>query len=193
MKLFDPILYTIALRTHYENHFGIASVKHTWNKGPVEKLNRNFAVLEFPPGTRHQMWTYCSSGMSVDKLDNNLIELFMFSHAADDALVELLTMCASYHRTGLPLNIHHTVNLGKPWLKNSKCDHAFISLPYLDGEELELFNFDGEIIHCCWLIPITEKERDYNIENGFEALEQLFEEKQINYLDPDRNCLISGT
>jgi hypothetical protein len=45
-------------------------------------------------------------------------------------------------------------------------------------------------IHCYWLIPITEKERDYKIENGYQALEQLFEEKQIDYLDPDRKSLV---
>ena len=191
MKIFDPVLYTKALQTHYENYFETASIKHTWNNGPVEKLNPTFAVLEFPPNNKHQMWTYCSSGMSVDKLDNNLIELFIFSPISDSSLVELITVCASYHRTSLPLKIHDTVNIGKSWLANSECDHGFISLPYLDGEELEIFKFDEETIHCYWLIPITEKERDYKIENGYESLEQLFEEKQINYLDPNRPCLIA--
>jgi hypothetical protein len=54
----------------------------------------------------------------------------------------------------------------------------FISLPYLDGEQLELFNFDRHTIHCYWFIPITEKERNYKIENGCEALERLFEKNK---------------
>ena len=93
---------------------------------------------------------------------------------------------------GLPLNIHHTVNIGQPWLGDSICDHGFISLPYLDGPDLEIFQFNGHEIHCYWFIPITEKERDYKTEQGCEALEQLFESKQINYLSPNRKCLIAN-
>ncbi len=138
------------------------------------------------------MYCYCTIGMSVDRLDDNKIELFVYAPRPDASLVEMLTYCASYHRNGMPLNIHHTVNIGQRWLDNSKCDHAFISLPYLDGEELELFNFDSNDIHCYWLLPITEGERNYKIEKGCEALEQLFEEKQIDYLNPFRSSLVSG-
>ena len=101
-----------------------------------------------------------------------------------------MTVCASYHRNGLPLNLHHTVNIGQPWLDNSQCDHGFISLPYLDGEELQIFNFGGKEIHCYWFIPITEKERDFKIENGYEALEQLFEDNRFDYLNPKRDSLV---
>ena len=137
------------------------------------------------------MFCYCTVGMSADRVDENLIELFIYSPKSDDSLVELLTVCASYHRNGLPLNLHHTVNIGRPWLGNSKCDHCFISKPYLDGQELELFFYDEQEICCYWVIPITEKERDFKIENGCEELEQLFEDKQLNYLDPDRGCLVN--
>jgi hypothetical protein len=162
----------------------------TFDKGPKEKLLSDFHVLEFPPNQKHSMFCYCTVGMSADRLDGNLIELVVYAPKPDNSLVELLTVCASYHRNVLPLNIHHTVNIGQPWLDESKCDHAFISLPYLDGQELEIFNFEDSEIHCYWLIPITEKERDFKIENGCEALEQLFEEKQIDYLNPDRDSLI---
>jgi len=69
--------------------------------------------------------------MSLDRQDDNLIEVFVFSPRQDFDQVELITVCASYHRNGLPLNIHHTINIGRPWLDNSKCDHCFISLPHL--------------------------------------------------------------
>ncbi|MFN6377719.1 MAG: suppressor of fused domain protein [Flavobacteriales bacterium] len=128
----------------------------------------------------------------LTKKDDNLIEVFVFSPRQDLDQVELITVCASYHRNGLPLNIHHTFNIGRPWLDNSICDHCFISLPYLDGEALELFNFKDKVYHCYWLIPITEKERDYKIDKGCEALEQLFEDKQLDYLKPDRKCLLTN-
>ena len=185
-------LYTAKLRLHYESYFGISGQLLNLEKGPKEKLNSDFYVLEFKPNHRHNFWTYCSVGMSLDRQDDNLIELFVFSPTQDKEQVELITVCASYHRNKLPLNINHTINIGRPWMENSKCDHCFISLPYLDGEELELFDNNKQEYHCYWLIPITEKERDYKINNGSEALEQLFEDKQLDYLNPKRKCLLEN-
>lgn len=192
MQVFNATGYIAELEIHYQKYFGIKGNKLILHKGPKEKLHAGFYVLEVPPNERHNgMYTYCTVGMSADRMDDNLIELFVFSPKQDMQLVELMTVCASYHRNKLPLNIHHTVNIGQPWLDSSICDHGFISLPYLDGPELELFNFEGHTIHCYWFIPITEKERDYKIEHGCEALEQLFEDSPLNYLNPERKCLIA--
>jgi hypothetical protein len=183
--------YTDLLRSHYENYFGISGTKLILDKGPNEKLHPDFYVLEFKPNDRHDFWVYCSVGMSLDMKEIDPIELFLFSPRQDKAHIELITVCASYHRQVAKLDIHHTVNIGRPWLDNSLCDHAFISLPYLDGPELELFKYNNQTIHCYWLIPITEKERDYKSKNGCEALEQLFEDKQFDYLNPGRQCLLT--
>jgi hypothetical protein len=185
-------IFILELQHHYEKYFGILGKRIVFEKGPKEKLGDSFSVLEFAPNKRYNFWTYCSIGMSLGREDDNLIELFVFSPRQDMAQVELITVCASYHRNVLPLNIHHTINIGRPWLDNSKCDHCFISLPYLDGDELEIFNFEQKVFHSYWLIPITEKETDYKIDKGCEALEQLFETKGLNYLDPERDCLLSN-
>lgn len=190
MQVFNSTLYIKRLEQHYKNYFGVEGRRLTLDKGPKEKLHPDFFVLEVPPNDRHSMFIYCTVGMSADRMDDNLIELFIFSPKPSNQLVEVMTYCASYHRNKLPLNIHHTVNIGQPWLDNSICDHGFISLPYFDGPELELFNFEGNEIRCYWFIPITQKERDYKIEKGCEALEQLFEEKQFEYLNPRRKCLV---
>ena len=191
MQVFNSKKYTDRLRQHYENYYGATGKLLILDHGPSEKLHSDFSILEIPPNDRHSMFCYCTVGMSADRIDDNLIELVLYSPRPDNSIVELLTFCASYHRNKLPLNIHHTVNIGQPWLENSKCDHGFISMPYLDGEELKLFNFDEHTIHCYWFIPITEKERDYKIDKGCEALEQLFEEKQLDYLNPERRSLVS--
>ena len=136
------------------------------------------------------MWVYLTVGMSLGRDDDNLIELFVFSSEQNGSLVELLTLNASFHRNSEYLNLHHTVNIGQPWIHDSICDHGFISQPYLDGEKLELFKYQDKVTHCYWFIPITEQERDYHIKNGCEALEQLFEDNQIEYLNPKRKSLI---
>lgn len=181
--------YKEKLIDHYENYFGVKGKCLNLAIEPTGKLADGFCVLEISPNRQNQMYCYCTVGMSIDHLDN-AIELVVYSPRSDLALVELLTACASYHRNNTTLNLHHTVNIGQPWLDDSVCDHGFISLPYLDGEALELFQFEDRLVNCYWLIPITKEERDYKVGHGVEALEQLFEDKQFDYLDPQRESLV---
>ena len=189
MQLFEPKNYVNNLSQHYEAYFAVTGKRLRLDKGPSNKLHEDFYILEFPHNIRHQMFCYCTVGMSVDRLDDNLVELVVYSPRSDERLVELLTVCASHHRNTLPLTLNHTVNIGQPGLDSSRCDHGFISLPYLDGQGLEIFNVGIEEVHCYWFIPITEQERDFKIENGPEALEQLFEDKKLDYLNPTRDSL----
>lgn len=45
-------------------------------------------------------------------------------------------------------------------------------------------------IRFLWLIPITEEELRYKKENGLEALENIFEETEFNYIDPFRDSVV---
>jgi hypothetical protein len=182
--------YVDRLREHYEAHFGVPGTKLTWHKGPTHKLHQEFYILELGPSKRHNMWTYATVGMSLDRPDDNLVELFTYSKTRDESRVELLTLNASFHKNSEPLNLHHTVVVGQLNDYDTTCDHGFISLPYIDGENLEIFKYGDKLIHCYWLIPITESERDYKIKFGCEALENLFEEKQLDYLDKTRKSLV---
>jgi hypothetical protein len=114
------------------------------------------------------------------------IEIHLFAPHQSSDHVELLTAIAHYHRTGNPLGLGHTVNFGRPWVMGSECDHGLISLPYLDGPELEYGHADGIGTRFEWLIPVTKREVEYKKTRGLEALEELFERQQFNYLDPYR-------
>jgi hypothetical protein len=63
-------------------------------------------------------------------------------------------------------------------------------LPYLDGESLEKLMINHELINFYWLIPISEKERMYKINNGVEALEKQFELTNFDYSNPSRQSII---
>jgi len=182
--------YTDELRRHYESFYGVGGDKVTWDIGPTHKLHPEFFILELGPSKRHQMWTYATVGMSLDRDDENLIELITYSRERDKSRIELLTVSASFHRNFAPLNLHHTVVVGQLKDSNTTCDHGFISIPYIEGEELEIININGQQIHCYWFIPITEKEKNFKIEFGCDALEDLFEGKQFDYLDKDRKSLV---
>jgi hypothetical protein len=174
------------LQNHFECKWEVEGVRSKWKKGPVHKLHKDFSVIEFPPGSVHNLWIYSTLGMSLARKEDNIIELHLFSNKQDDSLVELLTIIASYHRNGEPLGLYHTVNFGIPWQDESKCDHGYISLPYLDGEDLEIYDNGNDHVHNLWLIPITKAERDFKIKEGWEALEEQFEIKNLDYANPDR-------
>ena len=86
--------------------------------------------------------------------------------------------------------LHHIAKLDRPWLNESRCDYAYISRPYLDGPELEAFEVEGVRAACFWLVPITEGETGYAREHGAEALEELFEKRKMNFLDPERGSAV---
>ena len=161
------------------------SVEKRWNAGPVQELGPEFRVLQFAPRKDRDMWTYATVGMSSPTVVP-AVELHLFTSQADESQVELLTVIAHYHRTGARLDCDHTVNFGRPWQVGSTCEFGLLSLPYLDGPKLENLQIGDLPFRCLWLIPMTRAERDFKKQNGLAALEERWEAKQFNYLDPKR-------
>jgi hypothetical protein len=173
---------------HYKTKWENEPNVQFWDKGPIDKLNTDFRVLEFAPTKNRSMWTYATCCMSNDE-DAYPIELHLFSVKQDQSLIELLFAIAYYHKTTAKLNLHHTINFGRSWQGQSNCSFGYISLPYLDGPELETLLIDGKCVKFYWLIPITESERNYKERCGIEALENLFD-NGFNYIDNSRKSLI---
>lgn len=184
-------IYNRLVEEHYISNWGSNFEEKIWTKGPIDKLNYEFTILEFKPTGKRNMWTYATCGMSTFT-HQKPVELHLFSAIQDNAILELLTSVVYYHNTDQNLNLGHTINFGKSWQGNSKCSYGLISLPYLDGQDLERFcpDKDGRAIFCYWLVPITLQERNYKIQNGMEALEEKLEESQFNYLDSNRASVI---
>lgn len=186
----NEMYYKNQVTNHYISIWGREYESFTWNDGPYSELGNDFCVLEFPPHDSRTMWTYSTCCMSTPK-EGDPIELHLFSPDKDESMVELLTVLAHFHQFGEKLNVWHTVNFGKPWKPDSLCSYGLISLPYLDGPNLELFKLDDEkIIHFYWLIPITKAELIFKQKSGIENLEEIFERKAFNYIDPLRKSVV---
>lgn len=177
------------LQQHLEKQWGANPTKLKWPHDPHGKLNNQLNILEFSPNEHHNCWIYSTLGMSLDSKEYP-VELHLRSSKQDISLVELLTVTASFHRSDTELGLHHSVNFGRPWQDDSPCSYGFISLPYLDGEELEVFNFENGHLHNLWFIPITENERDYKMEYGWNALEERFEACGLDYINSHRKSCV---
>lgn len=174
---------------HYQCFWHARPTVKRWDRGPVFDLSPGFCVLEFPPRPSRRAWTYATCCMS-DPQDPNGIELHLFSPQEALSNVELLTVVAHYHRTAARLGLGHTVSFGRPWLPGSTCEYGLLSLPYLDGPNLEHMTFNGGSIRFLWLIPITLSEREFKKARGLNALEESFERSGLKYLDPNRQGVV---
>ena len=180
--------YINSVTNHYRQHWGSEFTPRQWEKGPTHKHPPNLRVLEFSPNQNHKMWTYATVGMSCEKHEHAL-ELHMFSPYQTERIVELLTIVACYHFNDTELGLNHRINFGEPWLENSKCTRGIISLPYLDGPELETLCLTEGHARFLWLIPITESEASFVDVEGVDGLERRFEQQSFNYLDPNRDAV----
>lgn len=181
--------YLALVKDHYETIWKNKARVRKWDRGPMDAIAEDFRVLEFPPNMNRKMWTYATAGLSTI-IDDEPIELHLFSSEEDENLVELLTMIGCYHRQTASLGLHHTVNFGRGWRNNSMCRYGFISLPYLDGPDLENLSVKDSVIKFYWLIPINNLELSYKKEYGSDALEDKFEEAGLDYLDPERASVV---
>ncbi|MED4351065.1 suppressor of fused domain protein [Schinkia azotoformans] len=68
--------------------------------------------------------------------------------------------------------------------------HIMFVSPFLWAENLTPFDFEDK--HVSWLqaMPISEAEYNYAEQNGSEALENLFEESEVDILDLNRSSII---
>lgn len=183
-------LYHHKLLSHYISNWGDEYRSLIWEKGPYKDLGDQFRVLEFPPTPERNMWTYATCGMSHFE-DQLCLELHIFSDEQDQTLVESLIVIAHFHRFRTRLGHWHTINWGRGWRLNSSCSFALLSQPYLDGTKLEILDLeDGKSVFFYWLVPITKEELVFKKEYGADRLEEIFEEKGLNYLDPFRSSLV---
>jgi|SRR5438876_3160145 len=174
---------------HYESVWNHAAKIYLWDKGPIEKLPHDFRVLEFAPNRERDMWTYATCSMA-QPMDAMPIELHIFSSIKDETIIELLNV-AYYHRNTSMLGLNHTMNFGRPWQNISACNHGFISLPYLEGPDLEKMEVkQNKIIKFYWLIPLPIKKLILKCQKGLKLLKVKSKQNAFDYINPKRRSTV---
>jgi hypothetical protein len=185
----------LAVEAHLRAYFAGHEIRETdydlgdGSRGTVPQLR----LLEIGPGPRMPAWTYATVGcwaMNV-KPGGHGLEFVMHAPVRDPRFADVLAMIAHYHESSeVELDLWHSLALGEPWTPGSTCEYILISLPYLHGPELEECRVPDGHARVLWLLPITEAEIAFRRERGTDALEQRFEDAQVNYLDPRRPSVV---
>lgn len=163
-----------------------------WSIGRIGQTLPDFRVIRIA-AARGEAWTYVSSGAWVVRSGHAQRFEFVIQSPVEHAMqVEALAMVATFYADPLyNLHLGSVINIGRPWLEASSCDHLLVSSPYPWGPQFEHLACDGIHVRLLWLCPITAAEGDYARKNGAEPLEQMFEQAAIDYLDIHRKSVIT--
>jgi hypothetical protein len=158
-----------------------------WPQGPILRSQPEFRVVQVSPTEHGGVWVYITSGAASRHTPDGHLEFFIISPVDDVIHLETLATVTNFALDPrYQVRLGSILDIGRPWLPTSRCDHLLVSLPYPYGPTLEEL---GPATRILWLLPITREEAAFGREHGIEALEQCFEREQVEYDDPRRRTV----
>lgn len=80
-------------------------------------------------------------------------------------------------------------NVVSEYVDDSEMTHVYLMNPFL-WEDLETIDLPDKWVTWLMVVPVSDKEKAYALKNGYDALEALFEEKQIDIYDLHRKSVV---
>lgn len=159
-----------------------------WEAGPIEKTIPGFRVRCIQPTDASEPWVYVSMGASV--VSERGHEFAVLSPIAYPRHVETVTMVADWQASGHKAHVGSLLNIGWPWMEGSEAHQLLVSDLYAYPPEFGTFQDAGQEISILWLVPVYANEAAYARRRGQESLEDRFESKDVNLLDPRRGSVL---
>lgn len=76
------------------------------------------------------------------------------------------------------------------YFETSEMKHIMFTSPFLWEGKLQPLKLETKTVHWLLCIPISDEELEYKMENGTSALEDIFQEKDIDIFDINRKSAI---
>jgi hypothetical protein len=159
-------------------------------------------IYQFAPTKKRPYWTLVTGGMSdmrqiepVDPSENTSLrcEILMYVTEPQQWMFSVLKDLAEMpFEESTYLHWWHTVPNGKPMTTRPSLLTSFFFLPpYFEQNGFDSLMLEGDPVDFLWMIPITEKEREYAINNGSLQLEKKIEEFNLSpVVDEARKSII---
>jgi len=80
-------------------------------------------------------------------------------------------------------------NIVKQYYKNLEMEHIYFTIPFL-WDNLDDLEFDNFVVSWLLALPISNKEFDFLKANGRDALEDLFQENDIDIFNISRKSVL---
>ncbi|MFN3149638.1 suppressor of fused domain protein [Bremerella sp.] len=162
-------------------------------------------VYRFPPNDKRDFFTYVTGGMSDLPMNSpeelgpgyRRAEIVFYAKESRDEYPELLRTMAHFpHDNNSWLHYWHTFPNGQPpepLFESPTLDTMFFMPSILSPDSTleERLVLDSDPVSLLWLVPITTAECELKLEQGTEALLDLFQEQQHPFLfDVDRRSYV---
>ncbi|KFF26516.1 suppressor of fused domain protein [Chryseobacterium vrystaatense] len=149
-------------------------------------------IMECPDPTDNDVIFYSTIGLSDYSVGDRKYELMIAGYSADNKTGNILSTSAFFCIKDNWKVSHGTVfeTLVEMYYKDSEMKHIFFTSPYLWEDKLEDFEVQNENIFFLLGIAISDAELEFQKKNGSEALEDLFEEKEIDIFDVNRKSIL---
>ncbi len=184
---------------YYEQRFGpmLDLVAHSTDKQPV-----HVDIYAVKPNPECAYWTLVTSGMSdlpmtipasVKGIAVPRIELIMYANSPKPWMFKVLKALAEFpSRQKTYLYWFHT------WTPNGLLTETAPQLtsclllpPHLDDNSQNELRIDGDRVEFLWVLPITERECSYAVQNGSGTLEKALMTSGLDLFDYEgRNSVV---
>lgn len=149
-------------------------------------------ILSCPDPTDDNVIFYSTLELSELAPENNSTEILFASYITFEEVSNILSSIAFFilkdgwqSRQG---SVFET--LIEMYYPDLEMKHIYFVSPFLWEDKLENFSVENTNIHFLLTIPISDKELDYLAQHGKEALEALFQEKNIDIFDINRKSVL---
>lgn len=193
-----PSPENIAYAKHLANSIGFKPTVYPYYD---ENKSTSIDILELDDPLDEHVKFYGSIGLSdypniIEMKDgskkNIPIELLITGYKQYDKVPNILsTICFFIIKdqwTSQPGSVYK--NMISYYYELTDMKHILCLTPFLWEDKLENLIFGNKNIYPLLLIPISEKELEYKLANGSDALEELFQKEQIDFFDLNRNSIL---
>ncbi|WP_223830243.1 suppressor of fused domain protein [Nocardiopsis quinghaiensis] len=162
----------------------------TWEQGLILDRVPGFTTYRVAPRSAGEAWVYVTAGSSVHEAEGGT-EFFVMSPAAAEAHTETLAMVSHLHSfEEYRLDVGSVIDIGGPWMEDSRMDHLLVCLPHSYGPALERAPEEAGEARFLWLLPIHRSEAALIGTESLDAFEEILEAEGVNVLDLDRAPLV---
>lgn len=183
----------IIARTALEAFGGKPSVSKYWDENKVSSVD----ILSTIDRPYEGVTSYSTIGLSDYSIGYSVdekplrIEIVGASATIFEFFPNIVSTCAfNIINTKLPI-AHGEIFKGvvRMYYPNSEMEHVLFTSPFL-WEKLNSIDFLDKKVTWLLAVPISKKELLFAEEEGTEALEDLFEKKDIDIFDIRRNSVL---
>ncbi|SDE87347.1 Suppressor of fused protein (SUFU) [Mucilaginibacter pineti] len=76
------------------------------------------------------------------------------------------------------------------YYQNTEMKHIYFTAPFLWQDKLDQLKLDNKEVHFLLCIPISDKELEFKLKNGDDALESLLQQHEIDFYNFDRKSVL---